>query len=99
MKLAFLIYHDILDDRVAKALKELEIDFYTQWEDVKGKGHNTDAHLGNRPFPGYNFVRMIAFADETILTHLIDKIEELNKIVERDDDKIRLFQVPLERIV
>jgi hypothetical protein len=99
MKLTFLVYHDILDDRVTKALKELEIDFYTQWEDVKGKGHLTDAHLGNRPYPGYNFVRMIAFVDETILTKLIEKIAELNKIVERDDDKIRLFQVPLERIV
>ena len=99
MKLTFLVYHDILDDRVTKALKELEIDFYTQWEDVKGKGHQTDGHLGNRPFPGYNFVRMIAFVDETILSQLIEKIEGLNKLVERDDDKIRLFQVPLERIV
>ena len=95
----FRSYHDILDDRVTKALKELEIDYYTQWEDVKGKGHNTDAHLGNRPYPGYNFVRMIAFVDEAVLTKLIEKIEELNKIVERADDKIRLFQVPLERIV
>ena len=99
MKLTFLVYHDILDDRVTKALKELEIDYYPQWEDVKGKGHNTDAHLGNRPYPGYNFVRMIAFVDEAVLTKLIEKIEELNKIVERADDKIRLFQVPLERIV
>jgi len=99
MKLTFLVYHDILDDRVTKALEELEIDFYTQWEDVKGKGHHTDAHLGNRPYPGYNFVRMIAFVDESILTQLIEKIGDLNKIVERDDDKIRLFQVPLERIV
>ncbi len=99
MKLTFIVYHDILDDRVAKALKELEIDYYTQWEDVKGKGHNSDAHLGNRPFPGYNFVRMIAFTEAEPLEKLIDKINELNKIVERDDDKIRLFQVPLERIV
>ena len=99
MKLTFLVYHDILDDRVNKALDELNIDYYTEWEDVKGKGHQTDAHLGNRPFPGYNFVRMIAFVDETILSQLINKIESLNKLVERDDDKIRLFQVPLERIV
>jgi hypothetical protein len=99
MKLAFLIYHDILDDRVTEALKELEIDFYTQWEDVKGKGHKTDAHLGNRPFPGFNFVRMIAFPDESQLEKLVIKLNELNTIVERDDDKIRLFQVPLERIV
>jgi nitrogen regulatory protein PII len=99
MKLTFLVYHDILDDRVSKALDELNIDFYTRWEDVKGKGHQTDAHLGNRPFPGYNFVRMIAFVDEAVLSNLIEKITELNKVVERDDDKIRLFQVPLERVV
>ena len=99
MKLTFIVYHDILDDRVSKALKELEIDYYTQWEDVKGKGHNSDAHLGNRPFPGYNFVRMIAFTDEAIIENLITKINELNEIVERDDDKIRLFQTPLERMI
>lgn len=99
MKLTFLVYHDILDDRVTKALNELNIDYYTEWEDVKGKGHKTDAHLGNRPYPGYNFVRMIAFVDEAILSQLIEKIEILNKLVEREDDKIRLFQVPLERVV
>ena len=99
MKLTFLVYHDILDDRVSKVLDALNIDYYTRWEDVKGKGHQTDAHLGNRPFPGYNFVRMIAFVDEEVLSNLIEKITELNKVVERDDDKIRLFQVPLERVV
>jgi len=99
MKLSFIIYRDILDDRVTKALNDLEIDYYTEWEDVKGKGHKTDAHLGNRPFPGYNIVRMIAFTEEELLENLILKINELNSIVEREDDKIRLFQVPLERIV
>ena len=99
MKLTFLVYHDILDDRVSKALNELHIDYYTEWEDVKGKGHKTDAHLGNRPFPGYNYVRMIAFPEEELIEKLIIKIGELNTIVERDDDKIRLFQVPLDRIV
>ena len=99
MKLTFLAYRDILDDRVSNALDELGIDYYTEWEEVKGKGHKTDAHLGNRPFPGYNNVRMIAFNDEDLLEKLIFKINDLNSIVEKDDDKIRLFQVPLERIV
>jgi hypothetical protein len=99
MKLIFLVYHDILDDRVSKVLKETDIDYYTEWEDVKGKGHKTDAHLGNRPYPGYNIVRMIAFTEEPKLSTLIEKITDLNKIVEREDDRIRLFQVPLERIV
>ncbi|HMU44252.1 MAG TPA: hypothetical protein PKA80_13215 [Ignavibacteriaceae bacterium] len=99
MKLAFVIYHDILDDRVSKALSELNIDFYTEWENVKGKGHNTDAHLGNRPYPGYNNVRMIAFAVDSMIESLTSKIKELNEVIERDDDKIRMFLVPLEKIV
>jgi hypothetical protein len=66
---------------------------------VKGKGHLSDAHLGTRPFPGYNFVRMIAFENEEKLVKLISILENVNKDVERKDDQIRLFQVPLERIV
>jgi len=42
---------------------------------------------------------MIAFVDEAVLSSLIEKITDLNKVAERDDDKIRLFQVPLERVV
>lgn len=99
MKIIFLVYHDILDDRISNALTELDIDFYTKWEDVKGSGHKTDAHLGNRPFPGFNFVRMIAFTEEELLEKLANKISELNKLVEREDDKIRLFQIPLERML
>lgn len=99
MKLAFIVYHDVLDERISKILNELSVDYYTQWEEVKGKGHDSDAHLGTRPFPGYNFVRMIAFDDETKLIKLFAVLEDLNKTVERKDDQIRLFQLPLEKLV
>ncbi len=99
MKLTFMVYRDILDGRISEALNDLNIDYYTEWEGVKGKGHKTDAHLGNRPFPGFNNVRMIAFSDDSKIEELADKINELNLTVEREDNKIRLFQIPLERIV
>ncbi len=99
MKIVFIIYREVLDDRVAGLLNELKIDFYTEWENVKGKGHETDPHLGTRTFPGYNNVRMIAMPHDEILDMLIKGIEELNTKVERSDDKIRLFQLPLERIL
>ena len=99
MKFAFIVYHDVLDQRISNILSELKIDYYTQWEEVKGKGHLTDAHLGTRPFPGYNFVRMIAFDEESKLQLLIEKLMEFNKSVERKDDQIRLFQLPLEKII
>ena len=99
MKFAFVVYRDVLDQRISNILSGIEIDYYTQWEDVKGKGHLTDAHLGTRPFPGYNCVRMIAFEDESKLHKLIEVLEQFNKEVERKDDQIRLFQLPLEKII
>jgi hypothetical protein len=99
MKTVFIIYHDILEDRVDKILNAAGVDYYTEWEEVKGKGHASDAHLGTRTFPGYNHVRMIAFDDENVLNGIIISIKELNKHALRPDDKIRVFMMPLEMIV
>ncbi len=99
MKLAFLVYHDILDGRVSKMLETVGVDFYTKWEQVTGKGHNSDAHLGTRVFPGYNSVRMIAFTEDKLIDGMIEKINIINLEVHRDDDKVRLFIMPLERLI
>ncbi len=99
MKIVFLVYHDILEDRVTGLLDKLNIDYYTEWENVKGKGHSSDAHLGTRTFPGYNSVRMIAFQNENDITELTAGILRLNELAVREDDKIRLFQLPLEKVV
>jgi hypothetical protein len=99
MKLVYLIYHDILEERVNGLFKQNEIDFFTEWEEVKGKGHSTEAHLGSRTFPGYNNVRLIAFDNEEMLVKLIIGIKKLNEEAVRKDDRIRLFQLPLETII
>jgi len=80
-------------------LHGIGIDYYTRWEQVKGKGHGTDPHLGTRSFPGMNAVLMIAFEAEAALNRLIEEIAQANGHITRADDRIRLFQVPLERIV
>ncbi len=99
MKIAFVICNDVYVPRVLKLLGDLSIDYYTRWDRVTGKGHGTEAHLGTRSFPGFNAVLMIAFREEALLEHLIAEIVEANKGILRADDKIRLFQVPLEKIV
>jgi len=99
MKVAFIVYHDILEDRITGLFENLKIDYFTQWENVKGKGHFSDAHLGTRVFPGYNIVRMVAFQEESTLDELIKDIAKLNNEIIRNDDKIRIFQLPLEKIL
>ncbi len=99
MKIVFIVNNEVYTPRVMELLHTLQIDYYTRWEQAKGKGHGTEPHLGTRSFPGTNAVLMIAFQNEATLDRLIQEITEANKQINRPDDHIRLFQVPLEKIV
>ena len=99
MKMVFLVYNEFLDAQVMERLRAAEIDYYTRWSDVHGKGHGTEPHLGKGGFPGTNAVMMIAFEDERPLGLLVAGITALNAATRRPDDRVRLFQMPLERIV
>jgi len=99
MKIAFMVCNDVVSPRVMKLLETAGIDYYTRWEHVKGKGHGTDPHLDTRSFPGTNAVFMIAFEEEASLEKLVQGINDANREIPRQDDHIRLFQVPLEKIV
>ena len=79
--------------------KETGIDYFTRWDHATGKGHGTEPHLGTGGFPSTNTVLMIAFEAETPLEALVKAITAWNAEVKRTDDRVRLFQLPLERIV
>jgi len=97
--MAFVVYYEHLDKQVIDMLKSLGIDYYTHWENVKGKGHGTEPHIGTGTFVRMNDALMIAFEDEAPLAALIEAIIATNEKTLRSDERIRLFQVPLERMV
>jgi hypothetical protein len=99
MKMAFVVCNEFFIVEVMELLRSAEIDYYTRWDHAKGKGHGTEPHLGTGAHGSTNSVLMIAFEDETPLQHLIELIASLNARIVRPDDRIRLFQVPLELIV
>ena len=99
MKLAFIVHTEYFTPRVMQLLKVAEIDYYTRWEHAQGKGHGTEPHLGTGSFASTNAVMMIAFQDESKLEDLVRRITEANREITRSDDRIRLFQLPLDRIV
>jgi hypothetical protein len=80
-------------------LDELKIDSYVKWENVLGKSHDAAAHLGTRTFPGHDSVRLVPFQNEEKLTQLITIIQDFNKQAVKKDDEIRLYLMPLERVV
>ena len=99
MKAIFLVHNEVYAPRIMEILKTLAIDYYTIWEHVKGKGHGTEAHLGTRSFPNMNEVLMIGIQEDTTLERLTDEIVQFNAKISRPDDQIRLFQIPLEKLI
>jgi len=99
MTIAFVINNEVYTPRVKEILNSPGIDYFTRWEEVKGMGHGTEAPLGTRSFPGTNSVHMIAFQEEGLLEKQILATKNANEQISRPDDHLRLFQIPLDRIV
>jgi nitrogen regulatory protein PII len=99
MKLAFIVHNEFQSSSVMEMLRAAGIDYYTRWEQVKGKGRGTEPHLGAGGFPSMNSVLMIAFPEDGPLEVLVREITAANREIKRADDKIHLFQLPLERMV
>ena len=99
MKMAFVIHNEYFTPQVMQLLNAAGIDYYTRWENAKGKGRGTEPHLGTGSFGSTNSVLMIAFQEEAPLEALIKAITAANENIKRPDDRIRLFQLPLDRIV
>ena len=99
MKLALLVCNSYFMDRVMRILQDNGIDYFTSWDKARGKGHGTEPHLGTGGFGSTNSVTMVAFEDDAPLEGLIRGIKLANLETKRTADHIRLFQLPLERIV
>ena len=99
MKMILLVCNTYFNDRVMNVLKDNGIDYFTSWDKAKGKGHGTEPHLGSGGFGSTNSVTMVALEDDAPLAGLISGVKAANQEIKRPADHIRLFQLPLERIV
>ena len=99
MKMAFVVCNEYFVVEVMQLLRNADIDYYTRWDNAKGKGRGTEPHLGSGSHGSTNTVLMIAFDEDEPLERLIELIGSLNSKISRADDRVRLFQLPLDRIV
>ena len=99
MKIAFVVHTEHQAAKVFELLHAAGIDYFTRWDQAIGKGHGTEPHLGRGSYASTNSVMMIAFPEEEPLARLIEKIGAANAEIKRASDRIRLFQLPLERMI
>jgi hypothetical protein len=97
--MTLIVCNSFFMDRLMEMLNENGIDYFTSWDNAKGKGHGTEPHLGSGAYGSLNSVTMIAFEDEAPLEALIAGIKVANQDIRRAADHIRLFQMPMDRIV
>ena len=99
MKLAFIVHTEYFTEQVMELLSTAGIDYFTRWDKAIGKGHGTEPHLGSGGHSNTNSVLMIGFEQDDPLDRLVAGINQANAVIKRSDDKIHLFQVPLDRLI
>ncbi len=99
MKIAYLIYLDVLEDRVTKLLDECDIQSYFEWQNVVGKFRGQEGHFGTRAYPGFDKIKLIPTPHEEKFEKLIESVKEFNKGISKKSDEIRMYLLPLEQII
>ncbi|GEM_PF-1427652 len=78
-QLLIVIYNNILEEEINSVISKTKINGYTIIENVKGKGKNSDFHLGTNVFPDLN--NMLLIEEEKSKIELLT--EEFKKLKEK----------------
>lgn len=97
MKSVFITYNQAFTERVEYMLDRLEINGFTQWTEVKGRGSDTGApHMGTHTWPEINNA-LITIVDDEKVDILLEKVQKLNAV--NEEVGIRAFVWNIEQSV
>ncbi|MBW2040247.1 MAG: hypothetical protein JRI46_11795 [Deltaproteobacteria bacterium] len=97
MYMIMMIYNQAIDEEVMELLEGLEIDKYTKWQRVLGKGEVSNPRLDSPIWPGANMVLGIVIDEREKVQELTDRIKGLDAQV--GDKGLFAFMWPVEKIV
>lgn len=79
-------YNSAIDSEVIEALKKCDIENYTKWTNVQGKGKTSGSHFASEVWPGENSVIFTAIEDDKVL-RLLNSIKNLRARLGREGVK------------
>jgi len=92
-----VIYNQSIDEEVMEVLMDLEIDRYTKWQRVLGKGDVSPPRLDSPVWPGANIALGIVVEDEGKVQELTARIKVLD--TQLGDKGLFAFMWPVAKIV
>jgi len=95
MKAVMLTYNEAIDVDVMEILNGCGLAKYTKVTRVFGKGTTSGTHLGNRIWPGLNYIAYVA-CDDTQAKQVVSGITNLRSSLGKEG--VKAFVMPLEQV-
>ncbi len=92
MKAVLIAYNVALHEEVLEILERLEIEGFTRWERVVGRGRSAGPHLGTHIWPAYNSALLVA-ADDAKADALFAEIKTFRRRMAREG--VKAFVLPV----
>lgn len=96
MKLIFLIYNVIIENKVMEELEKAEVKAYTKLPFIHGVGTHSLPHLDSHVWPGINQGLFIAIEEEK-KDEVLKRMKELKSTYEKEG--LKVFVLPLEEVL
>ncbi len=96
LKMVWIVFNIAIETEVKAILQKLNIDCYTEWPRLIGKGQSTGPKLDNNVWPGANGAFMIATTADKA-SQLMDAIRALRDEIGTHEG-VKAFLTPLEDI-
>lgn len=82
MKAVLVVFNQAQTERVEYMFDRLEINGYTWWNDVRGRGTDTgEPRMGTHTWPEMNSAALVIIPDNKVET-LLDSVHKLDKVNE-----------------
>jgi hypothetical protein len=97
METVMIIYNQVIDEEVMELLEVLEIETFTKWQRVLGRGKDSTPRLDTPVWPGANVVVALVIKEKGKVQKLIKGLKELDTKV--GDKGLFALRWPVEWIV
>jgi len=95
MKFVMICYNEAIDDEVTELLEQANVEGYTKWTKVLGKGRTSGPHLFSHIWPKANNALFTVLPEE-IAADIFEQVRKLKTQVAREG--LKAFMLPIEEI-
>jgi nitrogen regulatory protein PII len=92
VKLVLICYNEAIDREVFEVLEDVDVEGYTKWTKVLGKGKTSGPHLYNHIWPKANNVVATVVSEKAAAT-ILNNVREMRKKIGAEGVKAFMWEI------